>query len=137
MSVRQILRYLNGGTGEELYFMVDDNNRPIYGLIPKEFRELVKTSYDDYFFSGLNESEFEWAEDIDPFTPYIGMKWKAKLKKGWGVMYEITSLKSDMMSLKWTDSGSNGLTEIDDYSLDNYWGLVNQNRVKIVNTYQG
>jgi len=46
---QQIVNSLNG-KGGELYILLDENHRPIYDLIPKEYREKIKSKWEDYFY---------------------------------------------------------------------------------------
>ena len=81
----------------------------------------------------INESEFDWVKNISPFEPYIGMKWKTKVGGNWSEdVYEIINIKSGVMGLKWYNHRG-GVTYMDDYSLDSYWFLVNEDRVEIMN----
>jgi hypothetical protein len=85
------------------------------------------------FHNGINESEFDWADDVRPFEPYVGMKWKVRVRNlGWrDEIYEITKLHNTIMELKW-ENERGGYSELDDYELKDYWSLVDQERVRLV-----
>ena len=53
-------RQFNGTSSSEAWFAVDENNKPIYDLIPPNVQKYAKI-YEEYFFGDkLNESEDDW-----------------------------------------------------------------------------
>lgn len=67
-----IERQLNGTSSSEAWFVVDENNKPIYDLIPENVKGYAKI-YEEYFFGDkINESnqdandDFEWAKETNP-----------------------------------------------------------------------
>ena len=65
---QEIINSLNG-KHSELFILLGKDGRPVYDLIPKKYRERVKTNWEDRFFnSKLNESEedeFDWVRDVE------------------------------------------------------------------------
>jgi len=99
MFPRDIVRHLNAES-IELFFLLGEDGKPIYDLIPKRYRERVKINWEDRLFNeNLNESEDElgWIRQIEvDLTPgeiydiktsngyywvpekFIGKKWDAE-----------------------------------------------------------
>jgi len=65
---QEIINSLNG-KHSELFILLGKDGRPVYDLIPKKYRERVKTNWEDRFFGEkLNESEedeFDWVRDVE------------------------------------------------------------------------
>lgn len=65
---QEIISSLNG-KHSELFILLGKDGRPVYDLIPKKYRERVKTNWEDRFFGEkLNESEedeFDWVRDVE------------------------------------------------------------------------
>ena len=61
-----IEKQLNGISNSEAWFVVDENNKPIYNLIPNTVKEYAKIYEEEFFGNKLNESEdFKWVEKHD------------------------------------------------------------------------
>ena len=69
MYPEETVNSLNG-KHSELFILLDDKGKPVYDLIPKKYREMAKTNWEDRFFgNNITESEefgdFEWAKEIE------------------------------------------------------------------------
>lgn len=55
-----IERQLNGTSPSEAWFVVDEDNRPVYDLIPEPVKGYAKIYEEEFFGDKLNESEDDW-----------------------------------------------------------------------------
>jgi hypothetical protein len=84
-----------------------------------------------------SEDDLDWIRNVepeDPYNPYIGMKWVVKDEKTLSldpIAYEIIDMTQEGMTLKWV--GNMGEVKSAPFSLENYFKLVKDGRVKIVN----
>ena len=70
-----IEKQLNGTGTNEAWFIVDEDNRPVYNLIPEPVKGYAKI-YEEFFGDRLNESDdFDWAREI-PGTKEYGQKYR-------------------------------------------------------------
>jgi len=61
-----IEKQLNGMSDSEAWFVVDENNRPVYNLIPNNVKEYTKIYEEEFFGDKLNESDdFDWVSKHD------------------------------------------------------------------------
>lgn len=61
-----IEKQLNGISNSEAWFVVDENNKPIYNLIPNTVKPYAKIYEEEFFGDKLNESkgdDFEWTKE--------------------------------------------------------------------------
>ena len=83
-------RQLNGTSSSEAWFAVDENNKPIYDLIPPNVQKYAKI-YEEYFFGDkINESEdeFDWVREI-PGTKEYGQEYRYfEIIACYGIDYE-------------------------------------------------
>jgi hypothetical protein len=86
-----IEKQLNGTGVSEAWFVVDENNRPVYNLIPNNVKGYAKIYEEEFFGDKLNESkedEFDWAREI-PGTKEYGQKYRYfEIIACYGVDYE-------------------------------------------------
>ena len=75
--------------------------------------------------------DFDWAKDTSEYEPVVGLKWKVV---GMGEVYIVKGVdyENSTMSLEWKNNRG-GWSSMDDYEFSLYWGLVDDNRVVIVN----
>jgi hypothetical protein len=82
---------INGTGVSEAWFVVDENNRPVYNLIPNNVKGYAKIYEEEFFGDKLNESkedEFDWAREI-PGTKEYGQKYRYfEIIACYGVDYE-------------------------------------------------
>lgn len=71
-----IEKQLNGIGTSEAWFVVDEDNRPVYDLIPEPVKGYAKIYEEEFFGDKLNESnDFDWAKEI-PGTKEYGEKYR-------------------------------------------------------------
>lgn len=59
-----IEKQLNGISNSEAWFVVDENNKPVYNLIPNAIKGYAKIYEEEFFGDKLNESDdFGWVEN--------------------------------------------------------------------------
>ena len=94
-------RQLNGTSSSEVWFAVDENNKPIYDLIPPNVQKYAKI-YEEYFFgSKINESEdgdWDWAKEIKT-VPYDITNIKSYPFGRYKIWLGDTSIESQLMVL--------------------------------------
>ena len=83
-----IEKQLNGTGTNEAWFIVDEDNRPVYNLIPEPVKGYAKI-YEEFFGDRLNESDdFDWAREI-PGTKEYGQKYRYfEIVACYGIDYE-------------------------------------------------
>ena len=83
-----IEKQLNGIHNGEAWFVVDENNKPVYDLIPEPVKGYAKI-YEEFFGDRLNESDdFDWAKEI-PGTKEYGQRYRYfEIIACYGVDYE-------------------------------------------------
>ena len=84
-----IEKQLNGMHSGEAWFVVDENNRPVYDLIPEPVKGYAKIYEEEFFGDKLNESnDFDWAKEI-PGTKEYGEKYRYfEIVACYGIDYE-------------------------------------------------
>ena len=86
-----IERQLNGTNPNEAWFVVDENSKPIYDLIPPNVQEYAKIYEEEFFGDKLNESkedDFDWTREI-PGTKEYGQKYRYfEIVACYGIDYE-------------------------------------------------
>ncbi len=84
-----IERQLNGTSASEAWFVVDENNRPVYDLIPESVKGYAKIYEEEFFGNKLNESDdFDWAKEI-PGTKEYGQRYRYfEIVACYGIDYE-------------------------------------------------
>ncbi len=84
-----IERQLNGTSESEAWFIVDENNRPVYDLIPESVKGYAKIYEEEFFGNKLNESDdFDWAKEI-PGTKEYGQRYRYfEIVACYGIDYE-------------------------------------------------
>ena len=71
-----IEKQLNGIHNGESWFVVDEDNRPVYDLIPEPAKGYAKIYEEEFFGDKLNESDdFGWAKEI-PGTKEYGQRYR-------------------------------------------------------------
>jgi hypothetical protein len=104
---QEIVNSLNG-EHQELFILLGKDGRPVYDLIPKKYREKVKTNWEDYFYGDkLNESDdFDWIRDVpevDVYKPKVGYiyDWSGYKEAFYGGITEVP--KSNKIVVKAID----------------------------------
>ena len=84
-----IEKQLNGTGTSEAWFVVDEDNRPVYDLIPEPAKGYAKIYEEEFFGDKLNESDdFGWAKEI-PGTKEYGQRYRYfEIIACYGVDYE-------------------------------------------------
>ena len=84
-----IEKQLNGIHNGESWFVVDEDNRPVYDLIPEPAKGYAKIYEEEFFGDKLNESDdFGWAKEI-PGTKEYGQRYRYfEIIACYGVDYE-------------------------------------------------
>ena len=84
-----IERQLNGTNPNEAWFVVDENSKPIYDLIPPNVQKYAKIYEEEFFGDKLNESDdFDWAREIPGIKEY-GQKYRYfEIIACYGIDYE-------------------------------------------------
>ena len=86
-----IEKQLNGTGVSEAWFVVDENNRPVYNLIPNNVKGYAKIYEEEFFGDKLNESkedDFDWARKI-PGTKEYNQKYRYfEIIACYGIDYE-------------------------------------------------
>ena len=84
-----IEKQLNGTGRSEAWFIVDEDNRPVYNLIPEPVKGYAKIYEEEFFSDKLNESDdFDWAREI-PGTKEYGQKYRYfEIIACYGIDYE-------------------------------------------------
>jgi hypothetical protein len=74
--IKDVAWFLNGSSPDEFWFLIDENGKPKYDLIPKHLHDKIKRSYEPTLTESEDKKDaFDWIRGVQPtvtgsyFTP--------------------------------------------------------------------